>query len=246
MQAGEHFQDDEQILFASALDESDYLCGIHQGLACHPQIDELRNALGFVVGGAYHRIDDADTAKARNKAFELSIAARLFRGGLEVDLSDVADIVALYDQQQFVIECKRPTNEQALRGNYEKANRQLRKRFEKRPHAVGIVAICATAAKNPGGGFLRTATPMVLQAAMNNLTAMVNAELSRTIQRMSGEDRIPRQNNGIMIELTAFAEVGDPPVPYSAIDILIAPTWDADDPIRVFSEALGARRTPFP
>lgn len=66
---------------------------------------------------------------ARDISFELSIAGRFLKAGLEVDLSQVADVVVRASQYTIYVECKRITSERQLEkriaGAYQQAFRRI-------------------------------------------------------------------------------------------------------------------------
>lgn len=66
---------------------------------------------------------------ARDISFELSVAGRFLKAGLEVDLSQIADVVVKVGSYTIYVECKRITSERQVEkriaGAYQQASRRI-------------------------------------------------------------------------------------------------------------------------
>lgn len=72
-----------------------------------------------------------NNSQARDLAFELGVAARFIKGGYEVDLESITDVVAIVEGRRIYIECKRIKSQAKLKARIKKANEQLRKRLKR-------------------------------------------------------------------------------------------------------------------
>jgi len=66
---------------------------------------------------------------ARDISFELSIAGRFLKAGLEVDLSQIADVVVRSGSYTIYVECKRITSEKQVEKRIAEAYRQASRRI---------------------------------------------------------------------------------------------------------------------
>lgn len=236
---------DEGARFAVAFEESMYLISAHQALETHIQYEELRERLSRVVGGAEQRIDDQPGDRARNTAFELSIASRLIGAGYEIDFSNGADVIAKNDDQEFIVECKRPNSSQAVRRNFERAMSQIRARLANHRHAHGVIAMSASVAMNPTGGFLRLQRITELQERVAILQRAFRQLVADAAQGVNRRNRIPQRYEGLITEYIGVAEIGDEALPTNTYDMEILPARDVNGPISHIATALGANRVPY-
>jgi hypothetical protein len=78
----------------------------------------------------------------RNTMFELSLAARLYRAGIAVDIGGDADLAFTYNGLRWFGECKRPYKVETIERNLSEACCQLRERLSSSSLAVsGLLAI---------------------------------------------------------------------------------------------------------
>ena len=89
---------------------------------------------------------------SRDFAFELTVASRFINAGFDVQLNQLADIVAVKNgYPKLFLECKRIKSDKRVQENVKKANEQLKKRIasERSKLCRGIVAINVTEIINP-------------------------------------------------------------------------------------------------
>lgn len=84
-----------------------------------------------VVSGKYYRIEGISQEREVSRDFlhELSIAARLKKSGLEVDIESECDVVTSFENRKVYIECKRVRSEEQLYKRIKSANSQIIKRI---------------------------------------------------------------------------------------------------------------------
>jgi hypothetical protein len=87
--------------------------------------------------------ETSDKGKARNTLFELVVAGRLKKAGLEVDLDRIEDVRFTFFDRLCFIECKRVHSESKLRSRIEEAADQIRERCDSTgtSSARGIIAV---------------------------------------------------------------------------------------------------------
>jgi hypothetical protein len=130
-------------------------------------------------GQAFRHIAEKDPG--RDYLFEMSMAARLLRAGHEVDLNQIADIVAQVNGRKIYIEAKRIKSPTKLAARVSEANKQLQKRLTQTLSntARGIVAVNITDILEPHGesGFVQSGcTIQKLHSNMLNDYAKDNLE----------------------------------------------------------------------
>jgi hypothetical protein len=148
--AGLNHDEFDQYLFV--LREVDELLWVFKGLQVREPagaLDKIEKALG---GQMLSREDLNSTA--RNYLFELRIASYFLQAGLEVDMSDDADVMVRLDTAAVHIECKRPESRAKVLTRAKEALRQLQRRFEQDGDArsLGLVAIDVGRILHPGQG----------------------------------------------------------------------------------------------
>jgi len=115
-------------------------------------IDQLKKVTS---GQAFRNVSAND--QSRDFSFELTMAARFIRGGFEVSLNQLADIVAKRDDTpKIYVECKRIKSLAKVSKNIKKANEQLKNRLqrEKSSFPRGLVAINVNDLINPNNDML--------------------------------------------------------------------------------------------
>ncbi len=93
----------------------------------------------------------AENDPGRDYLFEMSIASRLLNAGHEVDLNQIADIVAQVNGRKVYIEAKRIKSAAKLASRVSEANKQLKKRLAQDSSSTsrGIVAVNITDVVSP-------------------------------------------------------------------------------------------------
>jgi hypothetical protein len=115
----------------------------------------LIESLRTTLKGPLHPSAETSTSnRARNTAFQLSLASRLRRQDQSIALEAPADIAWEHEGIRLIIECKRPMVKGKIRRNIDEALGQLRKRFDESASEVGLVAVSVSKIVNPGSRFL--------------------------------------------------------------------------------------------
>ena len=111
----------------------------------------IRRKLARVLQGPPLPTDEsANTNEGRNVLFELTMASKLWRAGLEPELGE-PDIRCWVDGRAVYVECKRPFSRRGARQAYTDATGQLAAALRDAPvGARGIVALSITRFVNPG------------------------------------------------------------------------------------------------
>lgn len=139
--------------FMNTLYEVHELFEIYKGMSNLDAHDCLRPRLTTIASGPIEYLSETSSSanKARNYAFELLLASRLFVGGMGVQLTNHADVECKIHGQRVFFECKRPQSEAAIQRNIKKAMSQLKRRYASAitSKARGVVAIDITKAVNP-------------------------------------------------------------------------------------------------
>lgn len=100
-----------------------------------------------VVSGKYYRIEGISQEREVSRDFlhELSIAARLKKSGLEVDIESECDVVTSFENRKVYIECKRVRSEEQLYKRIKNANLQIKNRIGlKKLSSCGYIVIDVT------------------------------------------------------------------------------------------------------
>jgi len=128
------------------------------------EVEGMLEQLKYVKDGPETRSGEraADSSiKARNTAFELLVGATLHRVGFIIDLSNVEDVAANFENIHCVVECKRPSSVAKIVHSLNTALSQCKRRIERDaiPIALGIVAIDFSKVVNPQDGKLYCDSP---------------------------------------------------------------------------------------
>ncbi len=153
--------------FRGAVHEAHELTFIHRSFL-GDEAKLPRALLEKIVKGSYSELEESPTnpatAHPRNFLFELTVAARLKRGGIPVELSGDADVEFNFRNYRCFAECKRLFANSSFDANFRSATSQLKNRFRKfglpknrlgmRP--LGLLFFSATKAANPTQSYLQT------------------------------------------------------------------------------------------
>jgi hypothetical protein len=139
---------------------------IHEYLNAHMEAAEVvrifnslsnRNFFEFseqlkkvTAGQPFRNVSKHDPS--RDFMFELTTASRFINGGFEVQLNQLADVVAVKEGfPKIFVECKRIRSPKRVKDNVKKANEQLKKRIalDKSKLCKGIVALNVNELINP-------------------------------------------------------------------------------------------------
>lgn len=140
----------------TSLSEATEIMRIHRGLASLYSSD-LRDKLKVVLSGKDGRPSVSDFDPSRDTAFELLLASRCHRAGLQVEIGAVADLVTLFNHTEFFVECKRLKSREKIRKRIKNAMKQLHRRYKAARNpliARGIVALSITDSANPEHGLM--------------------------------------------------------------------------------------------
>jgi hypothetical protein len=128
------------------------------------EFDHYRERLKKVVSGSAFR-NTSLKDQSRNFSFELTMAARFIKGGFDVELNNIADIVVFVDGVKIYVECKRIRSGKSIESNIKKANEQIKRRLDKdsskKPR--GLIAININDILNPSNDMLVVETIEELQ-----------------------------------------------------------------------------------
>lgn len=113
--------------YAQAQREVFELIRIKEALQAHGGAHLLQRLKQITSGQPFRAAQVHDPA--RDISFELSIAGRFLNAGLEVDLSQIADVVVRSNSHTIYVECKRITSENQIEkriaGAYQQASRRI-------------------------------------------------------------------------------------------------------------------------
>jgi hypothetical protein len=115
----------------------------------------LRRKIATVLGGPVLPNDeDENSNEARNTLFELNLASKLRKAGLDASPGMDVDIECTIGGKHLLIECKRPFKEHNVGKQIKKAGKQLKARLKTfPPGSRGIVAVSLSKTMNPGDKF---------------------------------------------------------------------------------------------
>lgn len=136
--------------FLNAHSEITEIIRIYNDVSKSEQYDYI-DQLKKVTSGQPFRNNTAND-NSRDFAFELTMAARFIRSGFEVNLNQLADVVAKReDTPQIYVECKRIKSLSKVAKNIKKANEQLKRRLARENSKLprGLVAINVNDLINP-------------------------------------------------------------------------------------------------
>jgi len=164
---------------------------LYEFLNAHAEITEIvrifneLNTYGFrnyieqlkkvTSGQAFRNVSAKD--QSRDFSFELTMAARFIRGGFEVSLNQLADVVAKReDTPKIYVECKRIKSLSKVPTNIKKANEQLKKRLsqDSSSYPRGLVAINVNDLLNPNND-------MIVVDNIQNLQKLNSKNLNRFV-----------------------------------------------------------------
>lgn len=150
---------------------------------------------------------------SRDFAFELSIAGRFIRAGIEVDLNQLADLVAIIDSKIIFIECKRIKSEKQIEKRIKEARDQISKRSK------------STISKKNFGFIAANITPILISSDI--LLTAKDIHTAKTIHEShlhSFARKIDERNikfsaeiSGIFYESSNQVLITEPPYPHAII-----------------------------
>jgi hypothetical protein len=118
--------------------------------SCNP--DVLRAKLRDVLRGPeLPSEEDENSNQARNVLFELNLASKLWRAGLEPELGEHPDVSCVVHGKMLLIECKRPLSVRGARECVSRARRQVLAEVKRRPVGTrGVIALSLSNVLNRG------------------------------------------------------------------------------------------------
>lgn len=150
---------------------------------------------------------------SRDFAFELSIAGRFIRAGFEVDLNQLADLIAIIDNKIIFIECKRIKSEKQIEKRLKEARDQISRRNR------------STISKKNFGFIAANITPILIPN--DQLLTAKDVHIAKTIHeshlhsfaRKIDEKKIrfPTETSGIFYESSNQILITEPPHPHALI-----------------------------
>lgn len=151
-QAGHDLAGEDRIKFAHAHEEADALVEIHESInGLDPEV--LLPHVELLIKGQECRAPIGNDV-ARSTQFELFVAAKLARNGAETTLDRRSDVVANFEGNEFLVECKRPLRLENLERNYYEANDQVRREMRDYDSPAGVIFISLGHALNQEAGHL--------------------------------------------------------------------------------------------
>jgi hypothetical protein len=112
----------------------------------------LKKTLQQAVNGPLLLAEERpQTSDARNKVFELVMAARLREAGFKPRFAEPADAVVTVDGITCSLECKRIQSEAGLAEALAKAYSQIKQRIGGNPRERGLIAVDISKVVNPTG-----------------------------------------------------------------------------------------------
>jgi len=144
----------ENLDYVLSLTESiEFISAVSFLKTCETEV--LRRKIATVLDGPVLPNDeDENSNEARNTLFELNLASKLRKAGLDASPGMDADIECTIDGKHLLIECKRPFREQNVGRQIKKAARQLKSRLKTLSSGSrGIVAVSLSKTMNPGDKF---------------------------------------------------------------------------------------------
>jgi hypothetical protein len=93
-------------------------------------------------GPSSQKLENSTNNAARNTMFELGLAARMKRGGLQVDIGqENPDIIVSVPSGTIFVQCKRPLSSRTVRENVNSAATQLRRDLKSAKQSFGVIAL---------------------------------------------------------------------------------------------------------
>lgn len=157
--------------YADVLFEANDFVDIAAGLSGAAD-DGLKKRLQWLIGGPNRRDqeipDDGGSIRGRNTAFELIVAARLSRSGLEPQFREAADTTITINGRKVFFECKRCRSEKKIVANFNQAIDQCHRRISQSASkfATGIAVVDFSTVANPEGKVAAFASNDVAIAAL--------------------------------------------------------------------------------
>ncbi|EHW0655868.1 TPA: hypothetical protein ACN310_004601 [Vibrio parahaemolyticus] len=161
--------------------------------------DEFSQQLKKVTSGQPFR-NASKSDPSRDFLFELTMASRFIVGGFEVQLNQIADIVAVKDGfPKLFLECKRIKSEKRIQDNVKKANEQLKKRIaaDKSKQCRGLAALNVNDLINPENDMIIVEDVNDLQRLSSNSLANFVTKNERNL-----ESKKTNKHLGILVEAT--------------------------------------------
>ena len=108
---------------------------------------KLRNVL---MGPSRPLMEDQNSNVARNTLFELNLASKLSRAGLDTSLEASSDICCIVKDRRVLIECKRPFSNKSIVKNVRVADKKLHHSLASAPAGSrGVIAVSFSRIVNP-------------------------------------------------------------------------------------------------
>lgn len=141
---------EQRLHYIIALTESTELGEVVPFLrTCNP--DVIRPKLQAVLRGPLLPTDeDADSNQSRNILFELNLATRLHRAGVEPVIGEHPDVACEVGGKWLFFECKRPFSQAKISRLISKGAKQLKADVTGRPGARGVIAVSLSKVMNAG------------------------------------------------------------------------------------------------
>jgi hypothetical protein len=134
----------EYLEYTNAFYEITELIDIYSGLKKVTVSTELKARLQKYVNGPIN-INEENAVKATNNprdfGFELFIGSRLLQAEYEIVFGEESDLEYKLEQNDFYVECKRPSSEKRITENIIKAYKQLERRYGNDANSKGLIAL---------------------------------------------------------------------------------------------------------
>lgn len=150
--SGDDLPEEARIKFAHAHEEADALIEIHESIENLDPAILLPHAELLIKGQECRTPTGNDVA--RSTQFELVVAAKLARNGAQITLERRTDVVANFEDKEFLVECKRPLRIENLEQNYVDANTQISREISNYERPAGLIFLSLGHALNPKAGHL--------------------------------------------------------------------------------------------
>lgn len=184
----------------STLSEATEIMRIHRGLA-DLYTSGLKEKLSIVLSGKHGRPSPSEFDPGRDIAFELLLAARCWRAGLQIEIGAQADLIVAFNGTELFIECKRLKSPGNVRKHVKHALQQLHARYGSSmspSRARGILALSITDLANPEHGLM---TGSSSDDVSEKVQRHVDAFIVR--QQRLWQNTADRRTIGSFVELSA-------------------------------------------